>query len=250
MKKQGMGRRALCVALVAGLTWLAATSAAAAQTAAAPSIIQLPYPSGAMLPTIHPGDVLDIDTTKLKPKRGDIVVFDFPGYLCESDGRLRRSGDQSCSNPEQPVPPHHFVMRVVAMPGDRFEIHGDTITIDGKPVSAEQVGPFEGDPRDDHERTLLEMGAVVWKEHLPGADHQVARAPQYSTPPDLPNQRVALVVPQGCYYVLGDDRNNATDSRWWGCMPEQKIQGTVVKIARPAPKPRESTLKSNPNLGP
>lgn len=251
--KQGKGIHARlrdhgCAAMLS-VAMMGTVGVAASQTLAAPTIVQVPYPSGAMLPTMHPGDMLDIDTSKQKPQRGDIIVFDFPGYLCESEGSFVRSGDHTCANPRVPVVPHYFVMRVVGMPGDRVESHGDHLTLNGKLVTADMVGPFLGNPEDERERLMLEQRAVVFKEHLPGMDHMIARMPNYATPPDLPNDRVPPVVPAGCYFVLGDNRYNATDSRWWGCMPEQNIRGTVVKITRPKPPQRNSTLQSSPTPG-
>jgi len=81
------GRTSLLIALFVGIA-----SSALAQPAF-PTIIRLPYPARAMLPTMHPGDMLDIDTSKHQPRRGDIVAFYFPGYLCEEGaGHLVRSG--------------------------------------------------------------------------------------------------------------------------------------------------------------
>lgn len=207
-------------------------------------------PSGSMMPTLDVGDFILVNKFAYglrmpafnnkflslgEPKRGDVVVFRFPGYLCEVNGKTVRSGDQSCADPQAPVQSQNWIKRVIGLPGDRIEMHGDQLLINGQPVAADEVGPYVGNPRRDESRLMLEMGATVWNEHLPREDgsvvnHLTARMPAYNRPPPIPNERVPSVVPQGCYLVMGDNRYNSTDSRWWGCMPEQNLAGKAFLI--------------------
>jgi len=232
-----MGLGNVLCAVIASTFGMAVTGGvadAAAQSHSLSTIVQMPYPAGAMLPTIHPGDTLDIDIWNLKPARGDIVVFDFPGFLCiDGTDRMVRSGDHTCVDPKKPVKLSYFAMRVIGMPGDRIVLKGDQLVVNEELVPVVQVGPFEGSHGEESERLMLEMGAVVFTEHLFGKDHQIARMPRYTKPVGLPNDRVPSIVPAGCYLVLGDNRDNALDSRWWGCVSAQKIRGIVVNVSRP-----------------
>lgn len=207
-------------------------------------------PSGSMMPTLDVGDFILVNKFAYglrmpafnnkfvsigEPKRGDVVVFRFPGFLCQVDGKLVRSGDQTCADPQAPVPNANWIKRVIGLPGDRIEVHGDQLLINGQTVAADLVGPYVGDPKRDESRLMLEMGATVWTEHLKtkdgqAVDHLIARMPAYNRPPQIPSAAVPAVVPQGCYLVMGDNRYNSTDSRWWGCMPEENLAGKAFLI--------------------
>ncbi|MCW8809252.1 MAG: signal peptidase I [Rhodanobacter sp.] len=207
-------------------------------------------PSGSMMPTLDVGDFILVNKFAYglrvpafnnkfvdlgEPKRGDVVVFRFPGYLCADNGKLIRSGDMSCSDPHAPVPQQNWIKRVIGLPGDIVEVHGADLLVNGQPVTADEVGPYVGNPERSIERTMLDMGATIWNEHLPRAsgglvNHAIARMPAFTTPNSIPNDRVPSRVPPGCYLVMGDNRNDSLDSRWWGCMPEQNLAGKAFLI--------------------
>ncbi len=202
-------------------------------------------PSGSMMPTLDVGDFILVNKFAYglrmpafnnkfvelgEPKRGDVVVFRFPGYLCQDGGRLVRSGDMSCSDAQAPVQQQNWIKRVIGLPGDSIEVHGADLLVNGQRVNAEEIGPYVGNPQRSVDQIMLNMGATVWTEHLGKVDHMIARMPAYTTPNSIPNDRVPSKVPVGCYLVMGDNRNDSLDSRWWGCLPEQNLAGKAFLI--------------------
>jgi signal peptidase I len=159
------------------------------------------------------------------------VVFRFPGYLCDDGtGKLVRSGDLSCSDPHAPIPQQNWIKRVIGLPGDTVEVHGSDLLVNGQPVTAEEIGPYLGNPQRSVDQVMLDNGATVWNEHLGNVTHTIARMPAYNPPNSIPNDRVPSKVPPGCYLVMGDNRNDSLDSRWWGCMPEKNLAGKAFLI--------------------
>lgn len=219
-------------------------------------------PSGSMMPTLDVGDFILVNkfayglrmpafNTKFlalgEPRRGDVVVFRFPGYLCRGDdGKLKRYGgpedsylavqgpDYACPSPLPPVESQNWIKRVIGLPGDTIEVHDSQVVINGKPVSSTEIGPFVGNLRRPEDATLLYFNATIWDEHLPRGkgtiNHLVARMPSRGATNSIPNALVPSKVPKGCYLVMGDDRENSLDSRWWGCVPERALAGKAFLI--------------------
>jgi signal peptidase I len=214
-------------------------------------------PSGSMMPTLDVGDFILVNkfayglrmpafNNKLvkvgEPQRGDVVVFRFPGYLCrDTSGKLIRvGGDESgppmlgpgdsCPQPHLPVQSQNWIKRVVGLPGDVVQVHDSQITINGKPVIDTEIGPFVGNPQRPEDAELLNFNATVWSEQLGKVRHLIARMPERMETNSIPNTLVPSRVPPDCYLVMGDDRENSLDSRWWGCVPEQNLVGKAFLI--------------------
>lgn len=161
-------------------------------------------PSGSMLPGIRAGNYVMVSRwayARRDPERGDIVVF---------------------TPPQQPT--ERWTKRIVGLPGDQIGFHGDALLLNGQPLIYEDLG-------DCQERSC---GAAVpgfsrLLEHLPGRSHVILeRLGQF--------QAVGQgdwVVPAGQYFVMGDNRDNSDDSRFWGptpFVPRYNLRGKVVWV--------------------
>ncbi len=164
-------------------------------------------PSASMEPTLLVGDFLLMDKqlvapgfTRLLPPsgiaRGDLIVF------------------------HDPIddPAIHLVKRVIGLPGDRLHLHNGVVFLNGEPLHEPYAIHRAASPdsfRDDFP-SLSTMDASVhpnWWIHLRTLVHQGE-----------------ITVPPNNYFVLGDNRNNSEDSRYWGFVPQTAIVGKPLLI--------------------
>lgn len=192
------------------------------------SAVAEPYhiPSGSMMPTLEVGDFIvvnkfsyglrlpgtDIRIVDLgEPERGDVVVFRPPWAPGES-----------------------WIKRIVGLPGDEVVVRGDSVRINGVPVGAELIGPYRGNPADADDADLMRYGASLLTERLGEVEHRIIRIPRagglQGGAPDVPNALNPGTVPPGCYFVMGDNRNNSEDSRYHGCVPEENLVGKAAFV--------------------
>jgi len=171
-------------------------------------------PSNSMMPTLLTGDFilvnkftyglrLPINNHKVvaigEPQRGDVVVF---------------------------RPPHHpdqdWIKRVVGLPGDRVGYHDNQVTVNGKVLAYAPIGVYQG-KGNGTEMT----GAEELQEDLLGRQHHVL---ERTNLPFIDQGEGDWIVPAGHYFVMGDNRDNSEDSRYWGFLPEQNLRGKAFLI--------------------
>jgi signal peptidase I len=188
------------------------------------SAVAEPYriPSGSMMPTLEVGDFImvskfsygirlpGIDTRIVdlgEPERGDVVVFRPPWAPGES-----------------------WIKRVVGLPGDEVVIRNKSVWINGEPVTTELIGPYRGDSAKGEDAMLMSNGASLLTERLGNVAHQIIEMSFDVGAPDVPNDLNPRTVPSGCYFVMGDNRDDSEDSRYHGCVPEENLVGKAEFI--------------------
>jgi signal peptidase I len=188
-------------------------------------------PSGSMIPTLLIGDlilvnkfsygirlpilnqkVIDIGT----PQRGDVMVFRYPVD-----------------------PSVDFVKRVIGLPGDTIVYRNKRLTINGKPVETSAAPDYFDSERVSYARQFSEKlpRGDTTIEHMMLVDDD--RSGEI-TPGSFPfrsncvysdgNTAVTCTVPEGQYFMMGDNRDNSADSRYWGFVPDRNIVGRAFFI--------------------
>lgn len=168
-------------------------------------------PSGSMMPTLLPGDFILVNkytygvrlpVTNYKmidmgePQRGDIAVFRFPKNLSLD-----------------------YIKRIVGLPGDKIAYRDKQIFINGEPVPQEWLGRYTGPGKD-----LPTAGNSLHIEQLDDVRHKILLR---NSQPAIDGQ---YTVPRGHYFVMGDNRDNSNDSRFWGFVPEENLIGEAIMI--------------------
>ncbi|HXP63422.1 MAG TPA: signal peptidase I [Dongiaceae bacterium] len=171
-------------------------------------------PTGSMKPTILEGDRvfvnklaydLKVPFTTLRlarwsnPRRGQIVVFYSP-----------RDGQR-------------LVKRVVGLPGDTLELRHNSLILNGEPVDYRPLAQELLRDVSPSDRAVQ----VFAGEQLPGRPHAVAAIPQVSAKRDFG----PLVVPEDRYFMMGDNRDNSFDSRYFGAVERKRILGQATAVA-------------------
>lgn len=163
-------------------------------------------PSGSMLPTLEIGDFILVNkfsyglrvpvlNSKLvdwgSPQRGDVIVFRYP------------------ENPSI-----DYIKRVVGVPGDEIAYYNKVLYVNGKPAQIQADGQYQVgyDTYNKYSEQLGELNhKILMRQSVPAADF-------------------VLVVPEKSYFVLGDNRDNSRDSRYWGFVPDENLVGKAIVV--------------------
>jgi len=175
-------------------------------------------PSGSMIPTMLVGDMLFVNKVRYganipftsvnlpgyaDPQRGDIFVFISP---------------YQAFSPQDPTP--IVVKRVVGMGGDTILSRGGVIQLNGVPQESREVPGSDGSPGD------MADPIFEWQKRQQLADTRFGPAPARPTVDDWG----PLVIPAGHYWMMGDNRHNSIDSRYYGFVPRQNVRGKPLFV--------------------
>ena len=183
-------------------------------------------PSSSMVPTLLVGDFilvnkftygirLPVANRKVvplgEPQRGEVMVFRYPDD-----------------------PSLDYIKRVVGLPGDRVEYRNKRLSINGKPVPLRQVDDYLSKERMQFSRRYAEALNGVEHEILLEDDAPAGLMPSrpfpFSADCNYNTNGVACTVPPGHYFMMGDNRDNSSDSRVWGFVPDENIVGRAFFI--------------------
>lgn len=168
-------------------------------------------PTGSMKPTILIGDRIVVNKLAY-----DLKIL---GVRLVTWADPRRGEIVTCHSPADGV---RLVKRIVAVPGDVLEMRQSRLYINGEPLA------YTPAP-DDAGAALHEdaLGKVFWLEELSGREHLVAITPGVRAVRDFG----PVTVPQGKYFMMGDNRDNSGDSRHFGYVDRAAVAGRVTGIA-------------------
>lgn len=183
-------------------------------------------PSGSMMPTLIKGDNILVNkyhyglrlpvfdnklTEGNKVERGDIIVFHYP---------LEHNVN--------------YIKRAVGLPGDVIEYKNKELFINGEQIKREQM--------DNYQYPVEPVINLQFKENLGGVEHRILIDPNVSgtvkevlTPKVLDyceyaEEHIKCVVPENHYFMLGDNRDGSSDSRYWGMVPDKNLVGKAVYL--------------------
>jgi len=197
-------------------------------------------PSDSMMPTLLAGDFIIVNkyayglrlpvlNTKFlsigEPKRGDVIVFRFPRD-----------------------PSINYIKRLVGLPGDRVIVKDDRIFVNGEPIEFTVTGEFDDGCYKNMQLAQERIGDHVHqamfcpgplepppvalpncnRKGLAGYVCNDAGSPNRFGPPESDPEE--LVVPEGEYLMIGDNRDNSEDGRKWGFVPENNLVGKATRI--------------------
>ncbi|MES2740812.1 MAG: signal peptidase I [Pseudomonadota bacterium] len=184
-------------------------------------------PSSSMVPTLLVGDLILVNkfTYGIRlpvinkkvievndPQRGDVMVFKYPKDMSQD-----------------------YIKRVIGVPGDKITYENKRLTVNGQQVKYTALDDYLDDERPQYHKQF--------QENLLGVQHRIlnderAQTLNLSDVKDFPNKDACdynedgftCVVPSGNYFMMGDNRDNSADSRYWGFVPNQNIVGKAFFV--------------------
>jgi signal peptidase I len=184
-------------------------------------------PSSSMVPTLVIGDLILVNkftygvrlpvlNKKIidvgDPQRGDVMVFKYPKDMSQD-----------------------YIKRVIGVPGDKISYENKRLTVNDKPVQYTPMDDYLEDEGLEYHQQFMET--------LPNTAHRILtnknkRTIDLASVDNFPNrdacvyayEKFTCIVPEGNYFMMGDNRDNSADSRYWGFVPNKNIVGKAFFV--------------------
>lgn len=184
-------------------------------------------PSSSMVPTLVIGDLILVNKFSYgvrlpvlnkkiidvgDPQRGDVMVFKYPKDMTQD-----------------------YIKRVIGVPGDKITYENKRLTVNDKPVTYASMGDYLDDESLEYQQQYLES--------LPNVQHRILtnknkRTIDLGAVDSFPHrdacvysyEKFTCIVPEGNYFMMGDNRDNSADSRYWGFVPNKNIVGKAFFV--------------------
>jgi signal peptidase I len=188
-------------------------------------------PTGSMQNTITIGDHLLVNKFIFAPgeslpflpqreiRRGDIIVFKYPGNHYDPKKDYERPDNKPITT--------NYVKRVIGLPGDRIRIEGRSVIVNGAALPEHRIEAIDHNRKDPLEitdapaRKANETYDVYYNPDFSDDDYPIFQHE---------GNGKEIVVPAGNYFVMGDNRNNSEDSRYWGFVPRDLVIGRAMFV--------------------
>ncbi|MGH9966733.1 MAG: signal peptidase I [Pyrinomonadaceae bacterium] len=188
-------------------------------------------PTGSMQNTITIGDHLLVNKFIFAPgqtlpflpqreiRRGDIIVFKYPGNRYDPKSDFERPDNKPITT--------NYVKRVIGLPGDTIRLQGKNVIVNGQVLPEHRIEAVDHNRKDpleiinDPPRKPGETYDVYYRSDLVEDDYPIF---------EHEGNGREIVVPKDNYFVMGDNRNNSQDSRYWGFVPRDFVIGRAMFV--------------------
>lgn len=189
-------------------------------------------PTGSMQNTITIGDHLLVNKFIFAPgeslpflpqreiRRSDIIVFKYPG---------NRYDPRRDDRPDNKPITTNYVKRVIGLPGDHLRMEGRNVIVNGKPLPEHQIEAVDNNDKapltivNNPQRKAGDLYDVYYSPDFVEEDYPIFKK-------ELAGDGLEVVVPANNYFVMGDNRNNSEDSRYWGFVPRDYVIGRAMFV--------------------
>lgn len=184
-------------------------------------------PSSSMVPTLLVGDLILVNKFTYgirlpvlnkkvidvnNPQRGDVMVFKYPNDMSQD-----------------------YIKRVVGVPGDTIVYENKRLSVNGKPVSYTPLDDYLDDESPVYHKQLVENLSgvphrILNSDNKPGIEVGIVENFPKREACDFSYEKFTCTVPEGNYFMMGDNRDHSLDSRYWGFVPDKNIVGKAFFV--------------------